>query len=56
MYPGVKLLRSEADHSSPPAVEVKNEWSHTTTPLISLHGVYRDNFKLLKFSLSRDER
>jgi hypothetical protein len=35
MYPGVKLLRSEVDHSSPTVVEVKNEWSYTTTPLLS---------------------
>jgi hypothetical protein len=31
MYPRVKLLRSEADHSSPSVVEVKNKWSYTTT-------------------------
>jgi len=56
MYPGVKLLRSEADHSSPSVVELKNEWSSTTTPPIYLHGVYRGNFKLFNFSMSRGKR
>lgn len=28
--------------------EVKNEWNHTTILLIYPHGVYRDNFPLLK--------
>jgi len=54
-YPGVKLLRSEADHSSPSVVEVKNEWSYTTTPPTYLRGVYRGNFKLFIFSMSRDK-
>jgi len=25
-------------------VEVKNEWSYTSTPLLDLHGRHRDNF------------
>jgi len=29
---GVKGLRREADHSSPPSAEVKNAWSYTSTP------------------------
>jgi hypothetical protein len=29
-------------------VEVKNEWSYTSTPLICLHGVDRVKFTILK--------
>jgi hypothetical protein len=42
--PGVLSLRvkrpvREADHSPPSSVEVKNEWSYTSTLPIHLHGV-----------------
>jgi hypothetical protein len=30
---------SEADHSPPSSVEVKNAWSYKSTPPICLHGV-----------------
>jgi hypothetical protein len=36
---GVKQPGREADHSLPSSAEVKNEWSHTSTPPIRLHGV-----------------
>jgi hypothetical protein len=36
---GVKRPGSEADHSPPSSAEVKNAWSHTSTPPIHLHGV-----------------
>jgi hypothetical protein len=36
---GVKLPGSEADHSPPSSAEVKDVWSHTSTPPIHLHGV-----------------
>jgi hypothetical protein len=42
-YPGVKLPGREVRHSSPSGVEVKNEWSYTsTTPAICLHLVVKD--------------
>ena len=31
-------------HSVPSIVEVKNEWSWTSTPLVYLHGVDRESF------------
>jgi hypothetical protein len=31
----------EVDHSPPATAQVKNEWRHTCTPPISLHGVNR---------------
>jgi hypothetical protein len=43
----VKEPGSEADHSPPFRTEVKNVWSHTSTPHICCHGVERDNFTLL---------
>jgi hypothetical protein len=35
----VKRPGHEAHHSPPSSVEVKNEWSYTSTPPIRLHGV-----------------
>jgi hypothetical protein len=40
-------LGHEVDHSPPSSAKVKNEWSHTTTHLICLNGMDRDNFTLL---------
>jgi hypothetical protein len=48
----VRRTGREADHSPPSSAEVKREWNYTSTPPISLHGIYRDNFTyvtLLKF-------
>jgi hypothetical protein len=36
---GVKRPGREADHSPPSSVEVKNEWSYTSTPPVCLHGM-----------------
>ena len=35
----LKRLQREADHSYPSSAKIKNEWSYTSTPAISLHGV-----------------
>jgi hypothetical protein len=35
----------EVNHSPPSSAEVKNEWSHTSTP-IRLHGVDKEYFTL----------
>jgi len=45
LSPGVKWSGCEADHSSPSA-EVKDKWNYTCTPLVSIHGVYRENLYL----------
>jgi hypothetical protein len=42
----VKRPGSEADHLPPTTVEVKNEWSSTSTPPVCLLGVYRHKFPL----------
>jgi hypothetical protein len=34
-FPGVKQLEHDADHSLPSRAEVKDDWSHTSTPLMS---------------------
>ena len=39
----VKLPGSDVDHTPLSSTEVKNSWSHTSTPAIYLHGVHRDN-------------
>jgi hypothetical protein len=36
---GVKWPGCETDHSPPSSAKVKNTWSYTSTPTISLHGV-----------------
>jgi hypothetical protein len=42
----VKRPRSKANHSPLPSAKVKNEWSYTSTPLICLHDVDRENITL----------
>jgi len=37
----------DADHSPPSSVEIKNEWSYTSTLPMRLHGVFRDNHTFL---------
>jgi len=39
LHLGVKRLRREADCSPLSSAEVKNAWSYTSTPPVSLHGV-----------------
>lgn len=39
--PEIQRLRPEADHLPPSSANVKNEWSHTSTPPIRLHGMGR---------------
>jgi hypothetical protein len=49
-FPGVKRPVREADHSPPFSVEVKNEWSYTSTPqygfmaCFSVKKGHRDKF------------
>jgi hypothetical protein len=45
--PWIKQADREADHSPQYGVEVRNEWSCTSTPPICLHGVRRINFKFV---------
>jgi hypothetical protein len=41
---GIKHLEYEVDHSPPPSTEVKNEWSHTSTPPTYFHAMHWDSF------------
>jgi len=43
----IKQPWREANHSPPSNVEVKNEWSYTSIPLICLHSAHRDKFTFL---------
>jgi hypothetical protein len=43
-YPMVKQMGYEFNNSSPSSAKVKNEWSCTSAPPISLHGMDRENF------------
>jgi hypothetical protein len=38
------VINSSLHYLLPSLAEVKNEWTHTSTPLIHLHGVNTDNF------------
>jgi len=35
----IKRPGHEADHSAPSSAHVKKAWSHTSAPLMRLHGV-----------------
>ena len=48
-FPELQRLGPEVDLSPPSSVEIKNEWSHTSTPLVYLHGVDRDNLTFLTY-------
>jgi hypothetical protein len=41
-FPGVKRPGREVNHLPPSSAEVKNVWSHTSTPPICLHGLDRE--------------
>jgi len=41
---GTKQSGHKANHSPPSRVEVKNEWSYTSTPYMCPHSVDRENF------------
>jgi len=43
----LKRRKREADHSSPPSTEVRNEGSYTSIPPISIYGVDRNKFTFL---------
>jgi hypothetical protein len=47
---GAKWPGCEIDHLPPSSVEVKNEWSYTSPPVICLclHGMNRNNFIFYK--------
>ena len=39
LFPGIKWLSSEADHSAPSGAEVQNAWSHTSAfPYVFMSG------------------
>ena len=42
LHSSLQLCLQEANHSPQSSAEVKNEWSYTSTPHISLHGMIRD--------------
>jgi hypothetical protein len=44
--PAVVATGREANHSPPPNVEVKNQWSYAST-LIFIHGVHRNKFNII---------
>jgi len=46
-FPGAKRPGREADHSSPSNAEVKNEWSHASTPLYALMAWTEASFPFL---------
>jgi len=43
----LELLGREAEHLPPSGSEVKNEWSYTSTPLVSIQGLHSYNLASL---------
>jgi hypothetical protein len=52
VYPGVNRPVREVDHSHSYSAEVKNEWGYTSAPPVCLHGVDREHYPLLYFTVS----
>ena len=50
--PEIKRSSRDAAHSSPSSIEVKNEWSCTSTAPIRFHGVDRDKFSFISIANS----
>jgi len=45
-FPGLKHPGLDVDHSTSSSADGKNKWSHTSIPLLCLHGIGRKNFIL----------
>jgi hypothetical protein len=43
-YTTVKRQGHEVNHSPPPSADVRSEWSYTSAPNASLHGVVKKRF------------
>jgi hypothetical protein len=54
---GMKWLGHKVDHSNPPSVKVKNEWSYTSTPpmLVACSGATSLHFICCKTNLNMDK-
>jgi hypothetical protein len=50
-FPGPKNVRLDVCQSPPSSAEVKNEWTHTSTPRPCLHDVERANFTFAFFNI-----
>lgn len=51
-FPVMKRPGRDVDPSPKSSVQVKNEWSYTTTPRIRLHGVDRERMQLKVVTVS----
>lgn len=49
IYPQLQLPGREAENSPPSGIEVKNDWSHTSTPPVSLQGLHTYNLASLAY-------
>ena len=49
-FPGIKQLGRDVNHPPPSSAEAKNEWSYTSSPLVCLYGVTRENFTFFFFA------
>jgi hypothetical protein len=45
-FPGLIRSGRDVNHSPQSSAEIKNEWRYTSSPLICLHGVDRENIAL----------
>ena len=49
-FPGIKWLEREANLWTVYSTYVKNEWSHTSSPPVCLHGMYMVVYRFLCYS------
>jgi len=54
-FPEVSRAGRVGNHSRPSSVEVKIEWSYTSTPPACRHGVDRETFTRLTHRFEREE-
>jgi len=49
LSPQLQLSGREAENSPPSGIEVKDEWSHKSTPPVSLQGLHTYNLLSITF-------
>ena len=50
-FPSVQRREREVNDSPASSAKVKNEWSYTSAPSLCLHGMDRDNFTFLPYTV-----
>jgi hypothetical protein len=59
LFPGTKMTKRSgrvADQSPTFSADVKNEWSHTSTPPVYIHGLYTNSYARFQASAAVELR